>query len=152
VYLPALPAAATSPPAASREPARGRETVLVVDDNETLLDVLQETLRRLGYRTLRATNGREAVQIAQSYKGDIHVTLLDMAMPVMGGAEAYPLLKETRPNMRIIICTGVHTDPQAEQLLKSGVDSILHKPFRPTTLAQTIRDALSGQAVAGEPA
>lgn len=144
VYMPAIDAAraVAVPPPSAQIPA-GAETILIVDDERMILEVTQETLRRLGYRTLTARNGQEAVEIAKSHDGPIHLALLDMAMPVMGGADAFPRLKALRPEMRVIVCTGFEQELISSHLLEAGgVNSFLLKPFRLSALAHEIRKVL----------
>ena len=142
VYLPALPdVAKTEEPQVMTLP-HGTETVLVVDDERMIADVMQETLKRLGYRTLVARDGREAVDVARGYKAPIDLALLDIAMPVMGGADAFPLLKEIHPKMKVIVCTGFEQELISGELLRSGVDAFLLKPFRLSLLAQEVRKVL----------
>lgn len=148
VFLPAIESVFEAPPRPVSELPKGGETVLIADDERMLLDVIVETLSRLGYRVLAANNGQEAIDIARRHEGTIHVCLLDMAMPVMGGAEAFPLLKKMRPDMKIIICTGFEEELVSHTLLGAGVSSILLKPFRPANLAQEIRKVLEQGAVA----
>ncbi|GMV91513.1 MAG: hypothetical protein AMXMBFR82_12910 [Candidatus Hydrogenedentota bacterium] len=140
VYLPAVPEEAETP--SSTEMPKGRETVLIVDDEHMIANAMAETLKRLGYRTLVAYNGKEAVDIAKKYEDAIDLALLDMAMPEMTGADAYPLLKKAHPEMRIIICTGFEKELITSDLLNAGVDAFLMKPFRLNILAQEVRKVL----------
>jgi CheY-like chemotaxis protein len=143
VYLPALDVAKGVRPAPSMSVPAGAETILVVDDERMILEVTAETLRRLGYRTLTARNGQEAVEIATTHDGPIHLVLLDMSMPVMGGADAFPRIKALRPNTRVIVCTGFEQELVSSHLLDAGgVNSFLLKPFRLSALAHEIRKVL----------
>jgi len=143
VYLPALEAGRVAKPAPSMNVPAGGETILIVDDERMILEVTQETLRRLGYKTLTARNGQEAVEIAKVYDGPIHLVLLDMSMPVMGGADAFPRIKSIRPDARIIVCTGFEQELVSSHLLEEGgVNSFLLKPFRLSALAHEIRKVL----------
>ena len=142
VYYPALETIFEAPSKPMTELPKGGETILVADDERMLLDVMVETLSRLGYRVLSANNGQEAIEVARRHQGAIQMCLLDMAMPVMGGAEAFPLLKKARPDMKIIICTGFEEEVVSHTLLGAGVSSVLLKPFRPASLAQEIRKVL----------
>lgn len=125
----------------------GTETVLIVDDEAQIIDVGREILQRLGYTVLSARNGREAVDVCNSYHGSIDVILLDIVMPVMGGVEAYPLLKRARPAAKFIICTGFEQEDISHVLRDAGTSCLL-KPFLPSALAQEIRKALDGAPVA----
>jgi nitrogen-specific signal transduction histidine kinase/CheY-like chemotaxis protein len=140
VYLPAVPEEAESQ--VSTEMPKGRETILIVDDENMIADAMAETLKRLGYRTLVAYNGKEAVDIARRFEDGIDLALLDMAMPEMTGADAYPLLKKAHPEMRFIICTGFEKDLITGELMNADVDSFLLKPFRMNVLAQEVRKVL----------
>ena len=140
VYLPAVPA--EPEPAASTEMPTGHETVLIVDDEHMIVSAMAETLKRLGYTTLVAYNGKEAVDLARKYENPIDITLLDMAMPEMSGADAYPLLKKAHPEMRVILCTGFEKDLITGDMLHAGVESFLLKPFRLNVLAQEVRKVL----------
>ena len=107
----------------------GHVTVMLVDDDEPVLSIIQQLLNQHGYTTLTASNGQEAVDLAKSYKGKIDLALLDMAMPVMGGEEAYPLLKSARPDLKVIICSGYELDEKMKKTLKNGADAFIQKPF-----------------------
>jgi CheY-like chemotaxis protein len=104
-------------------------TVMLVDDDEPVISIIQQLLNQHGYTTLTASNGQEAVDLAKSYTGKIDLVLLDMAMPVMGGEEAYPLLKSARPDLKVIICSGYELDEKMKKTLKNGADAFIQKPF-----------------------
>jgi len=140
VYLPAIPDEPET--ATSTEMPAGHETVLIVDDELMIVSAMAETLKRLGYSVLVAHNGKEAVDLARRYEDPIDLTLLDMAMPEMSGADAYPLLKKAHPEMRVILCTGFEKDLITGDLLDAGVESFLLKPFRLHVLAQEVRRIL----------
>ena len=70
-------------------------------------------------------------------------------MPVMGGAEAYPLLRMTRPNMAVIVCTGLKEGPDTHILAQVGLDGFLMKPFRPNALAEEVRRVLDTRKKSG---
>ena len=143
VYLPAIDAGTIAKPAPSMSVSAGAETILVVDDERMIVEVTAETLRRLGYYTLTARNGQEAVDVARAHDGPIHLVLLDMSMPVMGGADAFPRIKALRPDARFIVCTGFEQELIASHLLEpGGVNSFLLKPFRLSVLAHEIRKVL----------
>lgn len=146
VYFPAFAEAERPLGIRGEEMPRGTETILVVDDERMMLDLTKETLERLGYQTILAHNGKEGVEIARKHSGPIAACLLDMAMPVMGGAEAYPLLKQARPEMKVIICTGFEQKLVTDSMLDAGAQAFLLKPFRPSTLAQEIRKAIDEDA------
>ncbi|MBN1582761.1 MAG: response regulator [Anaerolineae bacterium] len=120
----------------------GTETILVVEDDELVLKMITKLLARFGYSVLVATNGQEAVEIAQTFDGEIHLVLLDMGMPVMSGAEAYPFLRQARPGIKVIIYSGYELDATAKALLDAGVSAFIQKPFQMNALGAEIRKAL----------
>jgi len=142
VYLPATTAAIRRVTEPKTENLTGTETVMIIDDEDAVIDVTRRILERLGYSVLVARNGREAIEIAQEFAGDIHVALLDMGMPVMGGTETFPLLRECRPKIRVLICSGYELDAASQALLDAGANGFVQKPFQLRTLGMQIRHAL----------
>ncbi len=122
----------------------GTETVLFVDDEESLRMLAVEMLGRLGYGVLTAGNGLEAVRIFAERRGEIAVVILDMIMPAMGGEETFHRLKEIDPSVRILISSGYAVDGRPQSLLSSGAAGFLQKPYRVGTLAATLRRILGG--------
>jgi CheY-like chemotaxis protein len=104
--------------------------------------MITKLLTRFGYSVLTATNGQEAIEVARTFDGEIHLVLLDMGMPVMGGAEAYPLLRHARPEIKVIIYSGYELDATAQALLDAGASAFIQKPFQMTALGAEIRRAL----------
>lgn len=143
VYWPAADTAAEAAAAESpRGALTGAETILAIDDEPMMLEVVRQSLSTLGYTVLCAQDGRQALDIAEAHGGPIHLALLDMAMPIMGGAETYPLLLKVRPDIKIIIMSGYDLGTLAQALEGAGVSGVLQKPFRVEKLAATIRHAL----------
>ena len=121
---------------------RGSETILVIDDEEMVLAVARELLEDLGYTVLLAHNGQEAVDLARIREDPIHLSILDLGMPVMGGVQAYPLLMEAQPAMKVVICSGYGLNPAAQGLLDAGADAFVQKPFLAENLVGQIRHVL----------
>ena len=146
VYLPAYEGSDEAAPFPFEDLPGGSETILIVDDERMILEIANETLSTLGYKTLLAHNGLEAVEVARTYDGPVDLIVLDMVMPVMGGAEAYPLLRDARPEARIVVCTGLEQEIVTGGILDDDSSSFLLKPFRPSTLAQNVRRVLDQTA------
>ena len=127
------------------EPPRGTETILIVDDDPAVINVTRSIVERLGYTTLTAHNGRQAVEIVRTFDGDIHLVILDLMMPVMGGAEAFPLLVAARPGIKVLIISSWAPDATAQALLDAGAAAFIPKPFHVVTLAVEIRRALDAR-------
>ena len=142
VCLPAVEAVAEKPEEETRLRAGAGERVLVVDDEEMVLSVTEMLLRELGYEAVRARSGLEALAIAQETALPIHAILLDLAMPDMGGAEAFPLLREHLPHAVVVICSGYDLDERTQGLLDSGAAGFLRKPYGIRDLGAALRRAL----------
>ncbi len=120
----------------------GNETILIIDDEPDILDVVQSILEDFGYHILIANNGKEALDIADKFDGDIHLVILDMFMPVLDGTETFHLLKKAIPNLKTIICSGFELDSKAQSLLNSGANSFIQKPFTLEKLVREVRRIL----------
>jgi PAS domain S-box-containing protein len=144
IYLPAVKEEIKKPlkPEPTITQYKGNETILLIDDDKMVIEIIQQMIKYFGYKVLTAKNGKEAVEIARSFKEEIHLAILDMVMPVMDGAEAYPLLKEARPNMKVIVCSSYELDEKASSVLDSGADAFFPKPFCMNELGWEIRKVL----------
>ena len=120
----------------------GTETILIVDDQETVWDFLIEALQNLGYTVVIAENGEDAVSICRESPGSIDLVLLDMIMPKMGGHEAFYQIKAVDPKIHVLLSSGYVDASSVEDLLKNGADGFLEKPHRIKTLATELRRIL----------
>ena len=145
VYLPSSSRPLEKTLDSPRTVGGGRETILVVDDEAQILMINRRILEANGYHVLTARHGGDAVRIASEFRGDIHLVVLDMAMPVMDGAEAFTLLKQIRPAAKIIISTGYVLNDSTRVLLNAGADGFLQKPFRLTDLTSEVRRLLDAK-------
>jgi two-component system cell cycle sensor histidine kinase/response regulator CckA len=142
VFLPATSRELVKAPDTPKTVVGGNETILVVDDEAHILMVNRHILETHGYQVLTARDGAEALRIAGEFRGDIHLVVLDMAMPVMDGAEAFTQLKQVRPATKVIISSGYDLNDSARSLLEAGADSFLQKPFRLADLTYEVRRIL----------
>lgn len=121
---------------------RGKETILMVDDEAGIVSVSKALMAHLGYRVLVATSGREALEIYRKEGRAIDLVILDMIMPGMGGGETFDHLKEMNPEIRVILSSGYSLDGMASRIMKQGCRSFIQKPFNLSSLSQKIREAL----------
>ncbi len=142
VYVPATEAVPVAHDADADAGLRGTETILLIDDEPVVLRIVSDILATLGYTVLTADSGKAAVRIASEYEGTIHAAFLDLGMPVMGGKETFPLLKQARPEMKIIICSGYDRKGDVEALLEAGANGFVSKPFLVDDLIPPMRAAL----------
>jgi two-component system cell cycle sensor histidine kinase/response regulator CckA len=127
------------------EPGRMKGTILVIEDDEMVMDLVQAMLERLGYRVLGATTGEEAVDMARTFDGDIDLALLDIKLPDMSGNQVYPLIMAARPDLKVVVCSGYAIDGPAKEILNSGAQGFIQKPFSLATLAEKVRSVLAGR-------
>ena len=116
----------------------GRETVLVVEDEDSLLEVMRRMLSALGHRVLTASRGEDALRQAAEYGGEIRLLVTDISLPGMSGQELSERLSELRPGLRTVFVTGFIDD---DLLLGQG-KTVLHKPFQMHELLERVREAM----------
>jgi CheY-like chemotaxis protein len=119
-----------------------KRTILIVDDDPSLLEVLGRKLKATGFHVLTADNGVKAIDLAKMKQPDL--IIMDLIMPVMGGAAALIALKDDKETSRIPIFILSGADLEAEGLdpERIGFDIIFHKPFRFADLMSRIQDVL----------
>ncbi|UDQ98912.1 response regulator [Lentisphaerota bacterium WC36G] len=126
---------------------KGTETVLIVDDQETIWDYLIEALQTLGYTVLLAENGQDAVDIYQNNPNEIDLILLDMIMPVLNGHDAFIEIQKIDPDVCVLLSSGYVSEEEVQDLIKLGASGFLNKPHRLPVVAQAIRKVLDERAV-----
>ncbi|HTM10059.1 MAG TPA: ATP-binding protein [Verrucomicrobiae bacterium] len=133
--LPALPAARTAPPRAVR--GRG-ETILVVDDEPHLRELICAGAERRGFRALAARDGDEAVEVYRVHRDAIAVVVLDWGLPGLDGAAVLARLKEMNPDVDVIGISGYLELDMKERMVALGVREFLHKPCAPEEIFEKI--------------
>ncbi len=121
---------------------RGTETILLVEDEDQVRLVASGVLRKNGYRVLEASNGTDALLVARSHPGIIHLVLTDVVMPQMSGAELVNQLLPLRPQTRVLYMSGYTDDAIIHhRILERGV-TLLQKPITPDLLLRKVRAIL----------
>lgn len=123
----------------------GNETILIVDDQETVWDFLIEALQKLGYSVLLAENGLDAVEIYENNPGEIDLVLLDMIMPKQGGHTTFHKLKTLDPDVCVLLSSGFVSQEEVDDLLQNGAAGFLPKPHRIREMAMEIRRILDAK-------
>jgi len=141
ILLPASESRTVSAPARRDTPPSGG-MILLVDDDEILTEVIREILETAGYQVLTAFNGREALEIYETWRGDIDLVMLDMIMPGMGGADTFGELKKIDPDVTVIIISGYSLPDEVRELLAQGCRGFLQKPFLIPELFKKIRQVI----------
>jgi two-component system cell cycle sensor histidine kinase/response regulator CckA len=130
------------------DPAHGRETILLVEDEPSVRGLVHETLRVHGYTVLEARHGIEALLASTKYVGPIHLLLTDVVMPQMSGPEVAEKLLVVRPGIKVLYMSGYPDHPVFDQGGVSRETGFLPKPFSPQVLAQKVREVLDGMKAA----
>jgi two-component system cell cycle sensor histidine kinase/response regulator CckA len=144
VYLPraADPAESTGPKREAPAPARGSETVLLVEDEDVVRALVREILESFGYDVLEAPDGAAALETSSAHDGPIDLVLTDVVMPGMGGPELISRLRGKRPDAKVVFTSGYSEDAIANDGVLHPGARFLEKPFTAATLAETVRGAL----------
>ncbi|MCX5855101.1 MAG: PAS domain S-box protein, partial [Deltaproteobacteria bacterium] len=121
---------------------KGKGTILLVDDEETINEVSREILETLGYRVLVARGGWEAIEVYKTSGRDIDLVILDMIMPGLGGRETFDILKGINPDIRVILSSGYSIDGHTKAIMEWGVHAFIQKPFRIEEFSDKIRTVL----------
>ena len=123
-------------------PPRGTETVLLVEDEESVRALTSRVLTALGYRVLEASNGREGLTIAEQIGRGIDLVLTDMIMPEMGGVELAGHIGRTLPDVRVLYMSGYSETDKLQRGIRDMPEPFLQKPFSAENLAVTVRQTL----------
>lgn len=149
VYLPAAakeqPAAASAP--VEKLPVGHGETLLVVDDEESIRNVVRNALTRYGYNVVTATDGADGIAQYANLGTKIHAVITDLDMPVMGGVTMIQVLRRLNPALRVLVSSGLASRTQLEQrrgeLRALGVEATLVKPYTAEQILRAVHDLLS---------
>ncbi len=123
--------------------SKGTGNVLLVEDEPVVMNVNQAILEKLGFKVLKAKTGQEAINIAESFSGEIDLTVLDVVLPDMDGKTVYSQLTGLRPGLRVLVCSGYSADGPAQSIIDAGAHGFIQKPFSFSVLSEKIKDILS---------
>jgi two-component system, cell cycle sensor histidine kinase and response regulator CckA len=145
IYLPAVePVLEKRPADETRRCQGGNETILLVDDDENIRNTGKEGLENAGYTVRTASGGEMALNVYGQKAEKIHLVLLDLIMPGMGGARCLHELLQTDPGTKVVIISGYSPDDQTMQAIRSSTSGYLRKPYTGDQLLSTVREALDG--------
>jgi CheY-like chemotaxis protein len=144
IYLPqeTAPIDFSRPLPSPVEKSANFETVLVVEDEDIVRELVCEVLEDQGYNVICARDGIEAMNIAAEFDGTIHLLVTDVIMPHMNGHELAGKLGATRPDMKILYVSGYSDTEIGDHGVLDPRYDLLQKPFTPQTLARKIRDVI----------
>lgn len=145
IYLPSVPDRPEAEEARQAQPEtlRGTETVLLVEDEETVRRAVRDVLQRSGYKVLVASNAGEALLISEQHTGFIHLLLTDVVMPRMSGPDLVERLDPWHPEMKVLYVSGYTDNAIAEHGVPDLEVALLQKPFSVESLLQKMRQVLA---------
>jgi CheY-like chemotaxis protein len=122
------------------------ETILVVEDEPLVLEMVRSMLDKMGYRVLTARNGREAMEVFQDNGDEIALVLTDWIMPEAGGAELASVLQSRGAAAKVLVMSGYPLGREDPEFLARAVDGFLQKPIRWSQLAEAVSRSLGKEA------
>ena len=128
------------------------ETILVADDAPDVLDLARDILESEGYTVLTASDGEEALRVAESHPGSIHGLLADVVMPKMNGPDLADRLKHVRREMKVVFMSGYTTEAIGQYGIMQAGAPFVGKPFTASLLSQKVREALDYRSPFKRPA
>jgi DNA-binding NtrC family response regulator len=119
-----------------------KRTILVIDDEERVLRTIQSLIEKLGHNVIGAKSAKEAIELTESYDKTIDLALLDIKLPDMEGGDLYPIIKQARPQMKVIICSGYSLDLGVKEIIEAGAQGFLQKPFSFKAITAKLKEVL----------
>ena len=117
--------------------------ILLVDDEETVLNVATAMLERSGHKVSICTNGKDAVEFFKNNRDHIDLIILDMVMPEMNGKDAFRKMKSIDPKVKVLLTSGYSINEEAQQILNEGILGFIQKPYRRKNLSQKVAEVMN---------
>jgi len=148
IYLPRVAEPADSPRVDkhAQAAAGGSETVLLVEDEESVRELVRETLKARGYTVIEASDGIAGMRVSEEYQGNIEILITDVVMPGMSGRELAKRVAAARPNIRVLYLSGYTEDAIIHEGALEPGTGFLQKPFTLQVLARKVREVLQGES------
>ena len=140
--------AASEMTASDHDQIRGEGTVLLVEDEPFLRTIMKNFLAKKGYRILTAKDGMEAVEFHQQQKENIAIVVLDLGLPKLSGRDAFLKMKESQPELKVVVASGYIEPELKAKMLEAGVNAFIGKPYTPDSVLTTIQSVLGGASEA----
>jgi len=126
----------------ARKIETGSETIMVVEDDQTVRDLAVRVLERAGYEVIEAAGAEAALEQARSRTGPIHLLLTDIVMPHISGSELAERMTQIRPETKVLYMSGYTDDSIVHQGVLDPGTAFMQKPFSPWSLARRVRQVL----------
>jgi two-component system, cell cycle sensor histidine kinase and response regulator CckA len=147
IYLPKVTDPTGQPGVAKHQPMSigGSETVLLVEDEESVRELVRETLKNKGYSVMEACDGISGMKVAEAHGGKIDILITDVVMPGMSGRELAQRITASRPTIKVLFLSGYTEDAIIHEGVLDPGTAFLQKPFTLQALARKVRDVLHGE-------
>jgi two-component system cell cycle sensor histidine kinase/response regulator CckA len=146
IYIPALTSGEEEQETTVSKTTRGgSETILLVDDEELIRDLGSRILARAGYKVFVAANGKEALELYQTYHNEIALVLLDLIMPEMGGEQCLKGLLSINPSAKVVIASGYSASGLTKDALADRAKGFVNKPYDTRQALAVIREVLDSE-------
>jgi CheY-like chemotaxis protein len=142
LYLPASEEGIKKEKEMVHELTKGKETILLVDDEEEVVAVAEKMLEKIGYDVLSAKTAQESLGIYAEKQDVVDLVILDMIMPDMSGGQVYDRLREMNRNIKVLLSSGYSIEGQATEILGRGCNGFIQKPFSLENLSEKVREVL----------
>jgi PAS domain S-box-containing protein len=142
IYLPASAKKVSKTQKSPDKIHRGKETVLLIDDEDMVLEIGRALLETMGYQVITAKDGEEALSLYKRNGAGIDLVLLDVVMPGLSGGEVFDRLKTLNPDLKCLLLSGYSIDGEATEILQRGCNGFIQKPFKLRDLSKSIREIL----------
>ena len=120
----------------------GLETILIIDDENSVRQAAEEIIKGIGYKVITASGGKEGLDVYKAKKDEINAVMLDMVMPEMGGEKTFQALKQIDPEVKVLLASGYTAIDKAARILDQGVAGYIQKPFGVKALSRKLREVL----------
>lgn len=146
VYLPASVKRIISAGHEDQDIVYGKETILLVDDENIVLETSERLLRYLGYSVIKAQGGREGIEIFSARGDQIDLVILDLVMPDVGGELVFDTMVKIKKDVNVILSSGYGLDDKTREIVNRGCKGFIQKPFDIKDLSSKIREVLKENA------
>ena len=119
------------------------KTILLIDDEETVINISEMMLIRLGYRVLKAHSGYEGLKLFEENKSAIDLIISDLEMPKMNGKEVMDELREIDPKIKVMLSSGGLTEADEKNVINKGFDGFIKKHYNMNTLCKKIAEIIN---------
>jgi len=119
------------------------KTILLIDDEETVINISEMMLKRLGYRVLKAHSGYEGLKLFEENKSTINLIISDLEMPKMNGKEVLHKLREIDPQIKVMLSSGALTEADEKNVINKGFNGFIKKPYNINTLCEKMAEIIN---------